>query len=159
MQKKRIKNVFFSLRFVFSVFFCTTSDADKERRSAFQFQVQKVILIGGWYEDSSSCSPLHPNSLTLQSSPDYFRLFSCSKLSSLTLLLVVTLLSQSQSQSHIATDGQSVSTSWCRAQSGTFDQSFFFQSYGLVFFFWEGAALSDERSDLSCVSLCHWSLP
>jgi hypothetical protein len=29
------------------------------------------------------------------------------------------------SQSHIATDGQSVSMSWCRAQSGTFDQRFF----------------------------------
>jgi hypothetical protein len=33
-----------------------------------------------------------------------------------------------QSQSHITTDGQSVSMSWCRAQSGTFDQSFFFPS-------------------------------
>jgi hypothetical protein len=30
--------------------------------------------------------------------------------------------SQSQSQSYFATDGQSVSMSWCRAQSGTFDQ-------------------------------------
>jgi hypothetical protein len=29
-----------------------------------------------------------------------------------------------QSQSHIATDGQSVSKSWCRAQSGTHDQIF-----------------------------------
>jgi hypothetical protein len=32
---------------------------------------------------------------------------------------------QSQSQSHITTDGQSVSMSWCRAQSGTFEQNFF----------------------------------
>jgi hypothetical protein len=32
----------------------------------------------------------------------------------------------SQSQSYNTTDGQSVSTSWCRAQSGTFDQRFFF---------------------------------
>jgi hypothetical protein len=33
----------------------------------------------------------------------------------------------SQSQSYIRTDSQSVSMSWCRAQSGTFDQrSFFF---------------------------------
>jgi hypothetical protein len=34
------------------------------------------------------------------------------------------------------TDGQSVSMSWCRAQSGTFDQRLFFfppQSYCLVF--------------------------
>jgi hypothetical protein len=29
----------------------------------------------------------------------------------------------SQSQSHIATDGQSVSMSWCRAQSGAHDLS------------------------------------
>jgi hypothetical protein len=38
------------------------------------------------------------------------------------------------SQRHIATDGQSVSMSWCRAQSGTFDQSFFFRNCCLVFF-------------------------
>jgi hypothetical protein len=31
---------------------------------------------------------------------------------------------QSQSQSHIATDGQSVSKSWCRAPSGAHDQIF-----------------------------------
>jgi hypothetical protein len=31
---------------------------------------------------------------------------------------------QSQSQSHITTDSQTVSMSWCRAQSGTFDQRF-----------------------------------
>jgi hypothetical protein len=34
--------------------------------------------------------------------------------------------SQSQSQSYITTDGQSASMSWCRAQSGTFDQRYFF---------------------------------
>jgi hypothetical protein len=34
------------------------------------------------------------------------------------------LLIQSQSQSYIATDGQSVSQSWCRAQSGSHDQIF-----------------------------------
>jgi hypothetical protein len=33
---------------------------------------------------------------------------------------------QSQSQSYFATDGQSVSSSWCRAQSGTFDQRYYF---------------------------------
>jgi hypothetical protein len=32
----------------------------------------------------------------------------------------------SQSQSYITTDGQSVIMSWCRAQSGTFDQRYFF---------------------------------
>jgi hypothetical protein len=32
------------------------------------------------------------------------------------------------SQSHITTDSQSVSVSWCLAQSGTFDQRFFFFS-------------------------------
>jgi hypothetical protein len=62
----------------------------------------------------------------------------------------------SQSQSHIATDGQSVSMSWCRAQLWDFWPEiffyfFFFESYGLVFYW---GALSDERSGLSCVSLC-----
>jgi hypothetical protein len=39
-----------------------------------------------------------------------------------------------QSQSHIATDGQSISKSWCRAPSGAHDQVFLlFDSYGLVF--------------------------
>jgi hypothetical protein len=33
--------------------------------------------------------------------------------------------SRSQSQSHIATNGQLVSMSWCREQSWTFDQRFF----------------------------------
>jgi hypothetical protein len=36
----------------------------------------------------------------------------------------VKLNCSSQSQSHIATDGQSVSTSWCRAPSGAHDQIF-----------------------------------
>jgi hypothetical protein len=40
---------------------------------------------------------------------------------------------QSQSQSHITTDGQSVSMSWCRAQSGTFDQSFFLNLLSCLF--------------------------
>jgi hypothetical protein len=44
--------------------------------------------------------------------------------------------SQSQSQSYFITDGQSVSSSWCRAQSGTFDRIFFF------FFFWKVTVLS-----------------
>jgi hypothetical protein len=52
------------------------------------------------------------------------------------------------SQSHIATDGQSVSKSWCRAPSGTHDQ--IFSHYYLtvtVLFLW--GALSDERTSLS----------
>jgi hypothetical protein len=45
------------------------------------------------------------------------------------------LYSSVQSQSHIATDGQSASMSWCRAQSGTFNQRFFFfESFSLVIF-------------------------
>jgi hypothetical protein len=47
------------------------------------------------------------------------------------------------------TVSQSVSMSWCRAQSGTFDQRFFFKV--TVLSFW--GALSDERSGLSFVSL------
>jgi hypothetical protein len=59
--------------------------------------------------------------------------------------------SQSQSQSYITTDSQSVSMSWRRAQSGTFDQRyiFFFKVTVLSF----GGALSDERSGLLFVSL------
>jgi hypothetical protein len=53
-------------------------------------------------------------------------------------------LSQSQSQSYITTDSQSVSKSWCRAHSGTFDQRsfFFFLKFTVLSF---GGALSDER--------------
>jgi hypothetical protein len=46
---------------------------------------------------------------------------------------VHSLFWKSQSQSYITTDGQSVSMSWCRAQSGTFDQRFIL-SYSLVLF-------------------------
>jgi hypothetical protein len=60
-------------------------------------------------------------------------------------------VSQSQSQSYSTTDSQSVSMSWCRAQSGTFDQrDFFFVLEVTVLSF--GGALSDERSGLSFVS-------
>jgi hypothetical protein len=52
----------------------------------------------------------------------------------------------SQSQSHIATDGRSVSMSWCRAQSGTFDQRIFFFKV-TVLSSW--GVLSDEKSGLS----------
>jgi hypothetical protein len=35
-------------------------------------------------------------------------------------------VSQNQSQSYFTTDSQSVSKSWCRAQSGTFDQRYYY---------------------------------
>jgi hypothetical protein len=54
------------------------------------------------------------------------------------------------SQSHIATDSQSVSKSWCRAPSGTHDQIFsYYYLTVTVLFFW--GALSDERTGLSFV--------
>jgi hypothetical protein len=40
------------------------------------------------------------------------------------LLISTTHCSVSQSQSHIATDGQSVSKSWCRAPTGDHDHIF-----------------------------------
>jgi hypothetical protein len=52
------------------------------------------------------------------------------------------------SQSHIATDGQSVSKSWCRRYILLFD------SYGLVF---EGCPL--WRGDGSVFCICCWHLP
>jgi hypothetical protein len=66
--------------------------------------------------------------------------------------------SQCQSQSYFTADGQSFSKSWCRAQSGTFDQrSFFFFFLKVSVLSFEGA-LSDERSGLSFVSLCQYSI-
>jgi hypothetical protein len=57
----------------------------------------------------------------------------------------------SQSQSHIATDGQSISKSWCRAPSGAHDQIFItvdsYSSTVTVLFLW--GTLSDERRGLS----------
>jgi hypothetical protein len=61
--------------------------------------------------------------------------------------------SQSQSQSHITTDGRSVCPSWCRAPSEAHDQ--------ILVTVWQllscplGGALSDERVGLSCVWVCH----
>jgi hypothetical protein len=60
--------------------------------------------------------------------------------------------SQSQSQSYITTDSQSVSKSWCRAQSGTFDQRsffFFFESFCLVIW---GRPLWREVRSVICQS-------
>jgi hypothetical protein len=56
----------------------------------------------------------------------------------------------SQRQSYIATDGESVSKSWCRAPSGTHDQIFsYYYLTVTVLFLW--GALSDERTGLSFV--------
>jgi hypothetical protein len=54
------------------------------------------------------------------------------------------------SQSHIATDGQSVPKSWCQAPSGTHGQiiSYYYLTV-TVLFLW--GALSDERTGLSFV--------
>jgi hypothetical protein len=62
---------------------------------------------------------------------------------------------QSQSQSHIATDGQSVSKFWCRAPSGAHDQIFNpAWEFGLVFV---GRTL--WREDGSVFRICYWPLP
>jgi hypothetical protein len=56
-----------------------------------------------------------------------------------------------KSQSYFAIGSLSVSTSWCRAHSGTYDQMLFsFRSFLSCLFF---GALSDEGSGLSFVSL------
>jgi hypothetical protein len=57
----------------------------------------------------------------------------------------------SQSQSHVATDGQSVCQSWCRAPAGAHDQMF--SSYMKVALLSIWGAISDERSGLSFLSL------
>jgi hypothetical protein len=59
-----------------------------------------------------------------------------------------TYISLSQSQSHIATDSQSISKSWCRATSGSHDQ-IFITLCKLWYFFW--GPLSDERIGLSFI--------
>jgi hypothetical protein len=58
-------------------------------------------------------------------------------------------VSQSQGQSHIATDGQSISKSWCRAPSWAHDQIFVTFWELRSCFLW--GALSDERTGLSFV--------
>jgi hypothetical protein len=56
------------------------------------------------------------------------------------------------SQSHIATDGQSVSKSWCRAPYGTHDQIFaYYYLTVTVLYLW--GALSDEDGSVFCMLL------
>jgi hypothetical protein len=57
-----------------------------------------------------------------------------------------------QSQSHIATDGQSVSESWCRAPSAAHDQ-IFITVWQLRSCFLRGT-LSDDRTGLSAAGPC-----
>jgi hypothetical protein len=88
--------------------------------------------------------------------------------SSLILVLRLTLLYSSHSsvlfrthsQSHIATDGQSVSKSWCPAPSGAHDQIFItvWQLRSrFFFFFFVGRPLWREDGSFFC--LCCWRLP
>jgi hypothetical protein len=68
-----------------------------------------------------------------------------------TITILDIIQSQSQSQSYFAIDSLWVSTSWCWAHSGTYDQMLFsFRSFMSCLFL---GALSDERSGLSFVSL------
>jgi hypothetical protein len=60
----------------------------------------------------------------------------------------------SQSQSHIATDGQSVSKSWYRALSGANDQIFISDSYVLI-----SVGRPLWREDGSVFYMCRWPLP
>jgi hypothetical protein len=90
-----------------------------------------------------------PNSflaIILQLSIPKLRLNSIPLLSSLYLgrlaLRHSTLCCYCQRQSHIATDGQSISKSWCRAP-------IYCTLIGTFFLFW--GALSDERTNLSFV--------
>ena len=53
-----------------------------------------------------------------------------------------------QSQSHIATDGQSVSKFWCQAPSGAHDQIFITLKVKVLFLL---GAISNERTGLSFV--------
>jgi hypothetical protein len=66
-----------------------------------------------------------------------------------TPLTAVSRLPCSQSQSHIETDGQSVSKSWCRAPSGAHDQILITCVTVTVLFLW--SAVSDDRMGLSFV--------
>jgi hypothetical protein len=60
------------------------------------------------------------------------------------------LTNWSQSRSHIVTDGQSISKSWCRVPSGAHDQICIYYSLTVTFLFFRGA-LSDERTGLSFI--------
>jgi hypothetical protein len=102
--------------------------------SVYWSRLLKSLLITINYNNSESiyCRGLAPFS------------FSC-----LNSLTTSELTEQSQSQSHIATDGQSVSKSWCRAPFEAYDQIFSTVWQLRSCFLW--GALSDERTGLSFV--------
>jgi hypothetical protein len=62
----------------------------------------------------------------------------------------ILFLSEIESDSHIATDGQSVSKSWCPTPPGAHDQ-IFITVWQLQSFFFLWGALSDKRTGLSSV--------
>jgi hypothetical protein len=63
-----------------------------------------------------------------------------------------------QSQSHIATDGQSVSKSWCRALSGgSWPDIYYCLTVTLLFFV--GHPLWREDGSVFYTRICCWSLP
>jgi hypothetical protein len=63
--------------------------------------------------------------------------------------------SQSQSQSHIATDGHSISKFWCRAPSGAHDQIFCYILTVMVLF--SGAPSLTKGRSVFCI--CCWPSP
>jgi hypothetical protein len=67
-----------------------------------------------------------------------------------------TRIISNQSQSHIATDGRSVSKPWCRAPSGPHDQIFITVWQLRSFFTW-GRPLWREDGSVFCI--CYWALP
>jgi hypothetical protein len=94
--------------------------------------------------------PYETNDVQTQMPRNGFELATPAAISHVDIRESISSQASSQSQSHIATDGHSVSKSWCRAPSGTHDQ--IFSCYYLkvtVLFLW--CALPDERTDLSFV--------
>jgi hypothetical protein len=126
-----------------------------------------LVFVGRplWREDGSvictCCWPLPAQSFSGPSSRPYFTLsnmrlsFSSPPTTRRVTVEVFDPASTrvywlNQSQSHIATDSQSVSKSWCRTPSGTHDQIFsYYYLTVTVLFLW--GALSDERTSLSFV--------
>jgi hypothetical protein len=74
----------------------------------------------------------------------------------LSWMLAANWLTDYQSQSHIATDGQSVSKSWCRAPSEAHDQIFITLLTVMLLFF-VGRSLWREDGSVFCI--CCWPLP
>jgi hypothetical protein len=99
----------------------------------------------------------YPGRLASRNSTLHFRLYSVlySATHSTRLLLYSTCSRQSQSQSHIATYGQSISKSWCRAPPGAHDQ-IFITVWQLRSWF---VGLPLWREDGSVFCICCWPSP